>query len=107
MKVYFGIKYPTRLKLTLYRILQESLQNINKYANAKHITVELKKEDEHILLKITDDGTGFDVNTKKKGIGLQNMQSRVDECEGVFEIKSKKEKELPLQFLFPLKKKLK
>jgi signal transduction histidine kinase len=66
----------------------------------------LKKEDEHILLKITDDGTGFDVNTKKKGIGLQNMQSRVDECEGVFEIKSKKGKGTTTTVSVPIEKKV-
>jgi len=99
-------KVSNAVKINLYRILQESLQNINKYANAKHITVELKKEDEHILLKITDDGTGFDVNTKKKGIGLQNMQSRVDECEGVFEIKSKKGKGTTTTVSVPIEKKV-
>jgi signal transduction histidine kinase len=99
-------KVSNAVKINLYRILQESLQNINKYANAKHIAVELKKEDEHILLKITDDGIGFDVNTKKKGIGLQNMQSRVDECEGVFEIKSKKGKGTTTTVSVPIEKKV-
>jgi signal transduction histidine kinase len=99
-------KVSNAVKINLYRILQESLQNINKYANAKHIAVELKKEDEHILLKITDDGIGFDVNTKKKGIGLQNMQSRVDECEGKFDIKSKKGKGTTTIVSVPIEKKV-
>ncbi len=85
-------KVANAVKINLYRILQESLQNINKYANAKHIAVEFKKDKELIVFKISDDGIGFDVNTKKRGIGLQNMQSRVQECEGTFEIKSKKGK---------------
>ena len=80
------------VKINLYRIIQESLQNINKYAQAKEISVTLKKDNDSIVLKIEDDGIGFDVNTKKKGIGLQNMVSRVNECEGVFDIKSKKGK---------------
>lgn len=83
-------KVSNGVKINLYRILQESLQNINKYANAKHIKVQFKKEHNQIVLKITDDGIGFDVNTKKKGIGLQNMQSRVQECDGTFEISSEK-----------------
>jgi len=99
-------KVSNAVKINLYRILQESLQNINKYANAKHIVVELKKEDEHILLKIIDDGIGFDVNMKKKGIGLQNMQSRVDECEGKFEIKSKKGKGTTTIVSVPIEKKV-
>lgn len=93
------------VKINLYRIIQESLQNINKYANAKHLNVELKKEGDQILLKITDDGIGFDVNTKKKGIGLQNMLSRVTECEGTFDIKSKKGSGTTVIISVPLEKK--
>jgi signal transduction histidine kinase len=57
-------------------------------------------------LKSLDDGIGFDVNTKKKGIGLQNMQSRVDECEGKFEIKSKKGKGTTTIVSVPIEKKV-
>jgi len=98
-------KVSNAVKINLYRILQESLQNINKYASAKHIGVELKKEGDQILLKIADDGIGFDVNTKKKGIGLQNMLSRVTECEGIFDIKSKKGSGTTVIITVPLEKK--
>ncbi|MEL1241243.1 tetratricopeptide repeat-containing sensor histidine kinase [Flavobacterium flavipallidum] len=77
------------VKINLYRIIQESLQNINKYANATTIKVDLKKQENSILLIITDDGAGFNVNLKKKGIGLQNMISRAKECGGEFYVKSK------------------
>ncbi|HWR93828.1 MAG TPA: ATP-binding protein, partial [Flavobacterium sp.] len=77
-------------KINLYRILQESLQNINKYAKAKNINVEFKKDIDNITLKIVDDGIGFELNGRKKGIGLQNITSRVNECGGVFDIFSKK-----------------
>ena len=78
------------IKINLYRIVQESLQNINKYASADSIKVEFKKEIDNLFLQISDDGIGFNVNKKKKGIGLQNMLSRINECNGTFEIKSKK-----------------
>lgn len=78
------------IKINLYRIIQESLQNINKYANANAINVEFKREIDNLFLEIRDDGIGFNVNRAKKGIGLQNMLSRINECEGTFEIKSKK-----------------
>ena len=78
------------IKINLYRILQESLQNINKYANANAIHVEFKREIDNLFLEISDDGIGFNVNRAKKGIGLQNMLSRINECKGTFEIKSKK-----------------
>ena len=77
-------------KINLYRIIQESLQNINKYAQANAVKVEFKKELDNLFLQISDDGVGFNVNKAKKGIGLQNMLSRINECNGTFEIKSKK-----------------
>lgn len=98
-------KVSNTVKINLYRILQESLQNINKYANAKHITVEFKNNQGSILLTITDDGDGFDVNGRKRGIGLQNMQSRVEECEGTFEITSKKGKGTQTTVSVPIEKK--
>ena len=87
-----NIKWETvsnAVKINLYRIVQESLQNINKYANAENVKIEFKKETDHLFLQITDDGIGFNVNRGKKGIGLQNMLSRINECKGTFEIKSK------------------
>lgn len=77
------------LKINLYRIIQESLQNINKYAKAKNVSVNLLKDADHLHVTIMDDGVGFDTNKKSKGIGLQNITSRVETCKGTFEIKSK------------------
>ncbi|MFV8359047.1 tetratricopeptide repeat-containing sensor histidine kinase [Flavobacterium sp. LS1P3] len=88
-----GIKWElvsNSVKINLYRIIQESLQNINKYAEANTIKVELKKMEDDLFLTISDDGNGFDVNRSKKGIGLQNIQSRTIECNGTVDIKSKK-----------------
>ena len=75
-------------KINLYRILQESLQNINKYAKATSINVGFVKNNEFIILKITDDGLGFDVSKKSKGIGTQNMIARTKECNGDIDLQS-------------------
>ncbi len=83
-------KVSNAVKINLYRIIQESFQNINKYANADIVRIEFKKETDNLFLQISDDGIGFNVNRAKKGIGLQNMLSRINECKGTFEIKSKK-----------------
>ncbi|MFA9192572.1 ATP-binding protein [Flavobacterium sp. FZUC8N2.13] len=90
------------VKINLYRIIQESLQNINKYANATTIKVELKKQENNIILTITDDGVGFNVNLKKKGIGLQNMISRTKECKGEFNVQSKKDKGTKITVSIPI-----
>lgn len=91
-------------KINLYRILQESLQNCNKYASATKIKVEFKKENDNLVLKISDDGAGFNVNRTKKGIGLQNIKVRTIECEGTLEIKSKKEEGTLIIITIPVKK---
>ena len=89
-------------KINLFRIIQESLQNCNKYANATSIQIEFKKEIDNLLLIIKDDGIGFNVNKGKKGIGIQNMISRIKECNGTFEIKSKKGEGTTINVTFPI-----
>ena len=77
------------IKINLFRIIQESIHNINKYAKAKVVVVEIKKIEENLRLIIKDDGIGFKTNLRKKGIGLQNMISRTKDCKGEFNVKSK------------------
>jgi signal transduction histidine kinase len=81
-------KIASAVKINLYRILQESLQNINKYANAKNINIGFVKNEDTIIFKISDDGIGFDANKKTKGIGTQNMVARTKECKGTIDIQS-------------------
>ncbi len=83
-------KIGNAIKINMYRILQEGLQNINKYASAKNIKVDISGDTENVYLKIEDDGIGFDVNKKSKGIGMQNMISRTHDCQGIIDIQSKK-----------------
>jgi signal transduction histidine kinase len=92
------------IKINIYRILQESLQNCNKYANATKIKVEFKKQNDTLVLKISDDGVGFNTNRTKKGIGLQNIKTRTIECEGTLEIKSKKGEGTSTMIIIPIKK---
>ena len=82
-------KFDNTLKINLYRILQESLQNINKYAKAKNIKIEIQKSEKYLRMVIADDGIGFSVKKKSKGIGLQNMMSRAETSKGTLDIKSK------------------
>jgi signal transduction histidine kinase len=79
-----------KTKINLYRIVQESLQNIYKHANATHVVINFNQEDDFILLNITDNGSGFEVNKARKGIGLKNIRSRVAELNGEVKIESEK-----------------
>lgn len=76
------------VKINLYRIIQEALQNCNKYANAEKITVEFKSEINYLILSIYDDGIGFNTKRTKTGIGLHNIEYRAAECKGSMSIKS-------------------
>jgi signal transduction histidine kinase len=94
------------VKINLYRIMQESLQNSNKYANANTVKIELKKKDDNLVLVISDDGIGFNAKVKKKGIGIQNMLSRTKECNGEFQIYSKKGEGTTITISVPIEQKL-
>jgi len=76
------------VKINLYRIIQEALQNCNKYADANTITVEFKSEINYLILSIYDDGVGFNTKKTKNGIGLHNIEYRAAECKGSMSIKS-------------------
>ena len=78
-----------KTKINIYRIIQESMQNIYKHANAKHIKISIRLKNNVILLDITDNGDGFDTTKSKKGIGLKNMTSRVDNLKGSITFNSK------------------
>ncbi|MFZ4679091.1 MAG: ATP-binding protein [Flavobacterium sp.] len=95
-------KVGNAIKINMYRILQEGLQNINKYAVAKHIKVEISGDSESVFLKIQDDGIGFDVNKKSKGIGMQNMISRTNDCQGIIDISSKKGNGTCIEITIPI-----
>ncbi|HZI01207.1 MAG TPA: ATP-binding protein, partial [Flavisolibacter sp.] len=76
------------LHLGLYRILQEHLTNITRYADASLVDVSLHLLDEHLILKVVDDGKGFDPLGKSNGIGITNMHSRAKSMHGSLKINS-------------------
>jgi signal transduction histidine kinase len=71
-----------KTKINIYRIIQESLQNIYKHAKANSVKIGIKPKNDVICLSISDDGKGFDIHKSKKGIGLKNIKSRVNELDG-------------------------
>lgn len=76
----------TKIKMNLYRILQEALFNTNKYAEAENVFVEFTMREDSLYVNINDDGKGFDMSKKKKGIGIKNMQERADDIKADFKI---------------------
>ncbi|WP_347921906.1 ATP-binding protein [Pontimicrobium sp. SW4] len=76
------------LKMNLYRIIQETLQNTIKHAKASHINVSFNQINKKLVLVVKDDGIGYDSKTATKGIGLSNIKSRVQNLGGEFQIES-------------------
>ena len=72
----------------LYRIFQEAIQNIRKYAKANIVSGHISKDENHIYIEINDNGIGFNTNKIKLGIGLKNIQSRAMMINGTLNIKS-------------------
>lgn len=79
-----------KTKIHIYRIIQESLHNIYKHAEASQVNISFKLKNDVICLTMIDDGSGFDVNKAKSGIGLKNMNSRINEINGLLDITSEK-----------------
>jgi two-component system sensor histidine kinase UhpB len=73
-------------KLIMYRIVQEQLNNILKHSGATEALIELKTIRNWIHLNIKDNGVGFDTRKKSRGIGLNNIISRVEMQNGNMEI---------------------
>jgi signal transduction histidine kinase len=92
------------LKMNLYRIIQETLQNCYKYAHARHIFVTISKELDVLYLSIHDDGNGFDLKKAKKGIGLKNITQRVKFLNGKLNIHSKLGEGTMINITLPIKK---
>lgn len=66
-------------ELTLYRIVQELLNNILKHSNATEVLLEINRKNDLLLLTVEDNGLGFDIgNTDSEGMGLDNLSARVD-----------------------------
>ena len=76
-------------EIVLYRIIQELLNNTIKHAKATKSNIQLTRNDNLISLTVEDNGKGFDVNTiKKNGIGLSNIEHRVQYLNGKMDVQS-------------------
>ena len=87
-------RLPAEAELTLYRILQEALKNVEKHARARHVAVELTRPARFVQLTIIDDGVGFDSNRRPaarkgvRGLGLLGMDERAAYVHGTLTVKS-------------------
>lgn len=94
-------KMPGDIKMNIYRVTQEAVQNIDKYAKANNVKIVLGSNDTTINLTIIDDGIGFDANVKKDGIGIKNIKSRVERLKGTVVFISELKKGTSIQIKIP------
>ena len=102
-------RLPAEIELSLYRILQEALKNVEQHARAGHVTVQLTRPDGTVQLAVNDDGIGFDSDhhsAKRKwkaGLGLLGMRERAVYVGGTLSVKSVPGKGTTIHAQIPLR----
>lgn len=99
-------KLDDHTSLMIFRIAQEMLNNVIKYAKASQVTVQLSFGDELLDFTIEDDGVGFDINKvkKKNGMGLKSLAFRASDIDATYEVESKPGQGTMVSLSIPLAK---
>lgn len=79
---------PHQVETALFRICQEAFNNIRKYAKPKSVRVTLETQGSELVLRVIDDGVGFDPSTTEKGVGQDSMRERAELLGGLFSLES-------------------
>lgn len=87
-------------KIHLYRIIQEAVQNVHKYAKAEKCFIFLLKTGDKTTLRILDNGIGFSLDKTKEGIGLKNIRQRVQMMNGELKIESSPDNGTYIEVIF-------
>lgn len=91
-----------QLHLNLYRIAQEQWRNIDKYAKAKKVVVDLKLHRTELEMSISDDGVGFEIDQKTEGIGIRNMKRRAEMFNGQMTVEAAPQKGCKITIKVPV-----
>jgi len=95
---------PLGIEQTLYRVVQEALANVTRHSGATSVVVHLTWESTRVILRIVDNGHGFDIPAVEgKGVGLESMRERVQESAGAFTVDSN-ESGTRIEAVFPIQK---
>ncbi|MEZ4935411.1 MAG: tetratricopeptide repeat protein [Saprospiraceae bacterium] len=85
-----GDRLENKVEITLYRVIQELLSNILKHANATEAIIQLTRLNGELNISVEDNGKGFDTEKIKYGMGIKNIEARVQALDGSFFIDSGK-----------------
>jgi PAS domain S-box-containing protein len=91
-------------EIILYRVIQEFISNTLKHARASKIVISFSHPDNMIRIVLFDNGRGFNpAKTRKSGSGLENIKSRINACQGVVHIESRKGEGTRFEINLPIK----
>jgi ligand-binding sensor domain-containing protein/signal transduction histidine kinase len=79
---------PLETEQAIYRVIQEALANISRHSKANRVDVSLVYNPDSLQVTIADDGQGFDMNQKAKGLGFRSMRERISSIRGTLQIQS-------------------
>ncbi len=96
-----GKSYPPLYETTLFRVAQESLTNIARHARATHVSIKLVQSEQHISLRIQDDGRGYAIAQRRSGLGLSGMQERISLLNGTLNLSSEPGKGTTVEAILP------
>ncbi len=100
-----------KIRINLFRVFQETLTNISKHAQAKHVSIVVKRQEDYVIFRIKDDGKGFDLkrlsqkDAVRSGMGLTAMKERANLSGGDFDVESSPGKGTMICFKFPIREK--
>lgn len=104
-----GLSLDADTQINIYRLIQEALHNVKKHAGARGVTIRLVASSPNLLLRIIDDGCGFDVQNwraksyMEKRMGLHSMTERVELLGGIIDIRSHPQKGTAILITIPIK----
>jgi len=96
-----NLSISSEIKIHFVRIIQEVLVNTAKHSNAENVHIHLRISPKWIGMNISDNGVGFDINSIKHGLGLSNIETRVQYLKGNYKLRSSSTHGTGYVFLVP------
>ena len=94
--------WPVETSVTLYRILQEALTNVVRHAEATAVTIEVREDQQKIIMTMSDNGTYRDATGFVPGFGTRGMRARAQETGGSCKISQRQPQGMQVQVSLPL-----
>lgn len=96
------VRHASEVETTMYRVIQEALNNAMTHGGARRAHVELVEDDSTVRITVRDDGSGFDPTAHTDGFGLLGMRERVELLQGTLDVTSSPGKGTTLNVAFPI-----